>query len=294
MKVLVIGGEGYIGSFLTTHLSNLSIEVEAVGNKRADYNLLGKIFLQQFSHIVLLAGHSSVLRCAGPLSSPWKNNVRNFKNLIEKTNSNQTILYASSASVYGDTDTKRLYTEDDFSIEYVNNYDLTKVSLDLLATRYINEGRRIIGFRFGTVNGSSTVIRRDLMINAMVYSAINEGCITISNKHIKRPILSIRDLARAITQAIQNNISSNIFNLASFNSTVASISATVGEITRTEIIDRGIIEGAYNFAIDTTKFKALNKFTYEDNLHSVIEDVVECYKNLNPQIVIRNEYFQYD
>lgn len=294
MKVLVIGGEGYIGSYLTAHLSSLSIDVEAVGNKRTDYNLLGNIFLQQFSHIVLLAGHSSVLRCAGPLSSPWKNNVRNFKNLIDKTTNNQTILYASSASVYGDTDTKRLYTEDDFSIEYVNNYDLTKVSLDLLAAKYINEGRRIIGFRFGTVNGPSTVIRRDLMINSMVYSAINEGCITISNKHIKRPILSTRDLVRAMTLAIQNNISSNIFNLASFNSTVASIAAAVGEITKTEIIDRGIIGGAYNFAIDTTKFKALNKFTYEDNLHSVIEDVVECYKSRSPKIVIRNEYFQYD
>jgi hypothetical protein len=75
---------------------------------------------------------------------------------------------------------------------------------------------------------------------------------------------------------------------------VASIAAAVGEITKTEIIDRGIIGGAYNFAIDTTKFKALNKFTYEDNLHSVIEDVVECYKSRSPKIVIRNEYFEYN
>jgi nucleoside-diphosphate-sugar epimerase len=130
MRVLIIGGEGYVGSYLFNHLFKQGIDVQTVGNRRSDYNLLGRIFLSSFTHIVLLAGHSSVLRCKGPLESPWKNNVRNFKNLVDKTDNRQTIIYASSASVYGDKDTKPLYTEEDISIDYVNNYDLTKVSLD--------------------------------------------------------------------------------------------------------------------------------------------------------------------
>jgi nucleoside-diphosphate-sugar epimerase len=235
-----------------------------------------------------------VLRCKGPLESSWKNNVRNFKNLVDKTGNSQTIIYASSASVYGDKDTKPLYTEEDISIDYVNNYDLTKVSLDLLAMKYINNGRQIVGLRFGTVNGGSSVIRRDLMINSMVYSAIQQGSITITNKHIKRPILSIRDLSRAVETIIKSNLKSDIFNLASFNSTVDSIARIVSEYTKVQIIDNGNPLGAYNFAIDNTKFKVLSNFTYEDNLHSVVENVIECYKNKNPEIVIRNEYFQYD
>jgi nucleoside-diphosphate-sugar epimerase len=235
-----------------------------------------------------------VLRCKGPLESPWKNNVRNFKNLIEKTDNRQTIIYASSASVYGDKDTKPLYTEEDISIDYVNNYDLTKVSLDLLAMKYIGEGRNIIGLRFGTVNGGSPVIRRDLMINSMVYTALFEKHITITNKHIKRPILSVRDLSRAVETMIKSKAASNIFNLASFNSTVESIANIVSDYTKVDITDNGNVHGAYNFAIDNTKFKVLGNFTYEDNLHSVVENVIECYKNKNPEIVIRNEYFQYD
>jgi len=294
MRVLIIGGEGYVGSYLFNHLFKQGIDVQTVGNRRSDYNLLGRIFLSSFTHIVLLAGHSSVLRCKGPLESPWKNNVRNFKNLVEKTDNRQTIIYASSASVYGDKDTKPLYTEEDISIDYVNNYDLTKVSLDLLAMKYIGEGRNIIGLRFGTVNGGSPVIRRDLMINSMVYTALFEKHITITNKHIKRPILSVRDLSRAVETMIKNKATSNIFNLASFNSTVESIANIVSDYTKVDITDNGDVPGAYNFAIDNTKFKVLGNFTYEDNLHSVVENVIECYKNKNPEIVIRNEYFQYD
>ena len=294
MKILIIGGEGYIGSHLYRHLTSNGLEVQTYGNRKIDYNGIGREYLSQFSHVVLLAGHSSVQSCIGPLESPWKNNVRNFKNLVDKTDNRQTIIYASSASVYGGKDVSRPYTEDELSVEYVNNYDLTKVSLDLLASRYISEGRRIIGLRFGTVNGSSPVIRRDLMINSMVYTAINEGHITITNKHIKRPILSVRDLSRAVETLIKNNAVSNIYNLASFNSTVDSIAKIVSEYTKTDIIDKGNMPGAYNFAMDTGKFKSLNRFIFEDNIHSVVENVIECYKNKNPKIVIRNEYFQYD
>lgn len=294
MKVLIIGGEGYIGTYLHKHLITQEIEVEVYGNRRLDYNNLGREYLSRFSHIVLLAGHSSVQCCNGPLESPWKNNVRNFKNLVDKTDNRQTIIYASSASVYGAKDVKRLYSEDEISIDFVNNYDLTKVSLDLLAMKFMSEGRRLVGLRFGTVNGNSPIIRRDLMINSMVYSAITEGCITISNKHIKRPILSVRDLSRAVESIIKTNTHSHIFNLASFNSTVEDICKIVNEYTKVEIIDKGNTAGSYNFAIDNSKFRVLNNFTYEDNIHSVVESVIDCYKNRNPKIVIRNEYFQYD
>jgi nucleoside-diphosphate-sugar epimerase len=294
MKILIIGGEGYIGTYLNNYLISQGLDVQTFGNRKLDYNILGREYLSRFSHIVLLAGHSSVQCCLGPLDSPWKNNVRNFKNLVVKTDNRQTIIYASSASVYGANDVQRLYTEDEISVDFVNNYDLTKVSLDLLAMKYISEGRKIVGLRFGTVNGNSPVIRRDLMINSMVYSAITEGYITITNKHIKRPILSVRDLSRAVQSIIINNTHSNIFNLATFNSTVEEISKIVNEYTKVDIIDKGNTSGTYNFAIKNTKFKVLNKFTYEDNIHSVVESVIDCYKNRNPKIVIRSEYFQYD
>ena len=102
MKILIIGGEGYIGTYLNKHLISQGLEVQTFGNRRLDYNILGREFLSQFSHIVLLAGHSSVQCCLGSLDSPWKNNVRNFKNLVvasARPESVRVIIYRLSSTL---------------------------------------------------------------------------------------------------------------------------------------------------------------------------------------------------
>ena len=57
MKVLIVGGRGYIGSYLFNHLLNQNVDVQIFGDRQQDYNLLGRIFLSAFTHIILLAGH---------------------------------------------------------------------------------------------------------------------------------------------------------------------------------------------------------------------------------------------
>ena len=54
MKVLIIGGRGYIGSYLFTHLTNQGVDVQIFGDRQQDYNQLGRIFLSHFTHIILL------------------------------------------------------------------------------------------------------------------------------------------------------------------------------------------------------------------------------------------------
>ena len=291
-KILIIGGEGYIGSHLCRFLRNKDINVETYGNRKTDFNLLVSEYLLQYEYIILLAGHSSVGRCVGELKSPWNNNVRNFYNLMEKTNINHKIIYASSSSVYGNKGGK-IFNENDISLEYINNYDLTKTSLDLLSNQYQSKGRQVIGLRFGTVNGGSTVIRRDLMINAMVHTALNEGVINVNNKNIYRPILAINDLSRAIYTIITNNFHSGAYNLSSFYSNVDEISKLVKEKTKVNIIDKGEFQGVYNFITDTSKFETIYNFKFEESIETIIEDVVDCYKNQKPNVVMRNEYFDY-
>lgn len=296
MKVLVLGGNGYIGSELVSYFSRPDSEIEVVGfgSRQNDYNKLSSEYLQSFSHIVLLAGHSSVQMCAGPLDYPWKNNVRNFVNLLNKTSTSQTIIYASSASVYGQSNTK-IFTEEDSKYDYVNNYDLTKTTIDLIAEKHIRKCRRIFGLRFGTVNGASRVIRRDLMINSMVYSAINTGKIFITNKTINRPILFMDDLVRAVEAVVKSkDIFNGIYNLASFNSNVEEISNYVSKATGAEIIDNGDVEGVYNFRLDTTKFTNAFSFNFNGTVELTTDSVVSCYKTQQPKVVIRNQIFEYD
>lgn len=291
-NILILGGEGYIGSHLTPYLRSKGLTVDTYGDRQTDYNTLSPEFIQSYEYIIVLAGHSSVACCNGELKSPWNNNVRNFSNLIEKTTLLQKIIYASSSSVYGNKGGK-VFGETDLSLSFVNNYDLTKISLDLLAQKYISSGKNIIGLRFGTVNGGSTVIRRDLMINSMVYAAKTTGTISVNNKHVSRPILSIRDLGRAMYSIINGQFRCGVYNLASFNSTVDQISKLVKEKTGSEIIDKGDYAGIYDFETNPSKFKNLYNFEYTDTVESIIDNVIDCYYNKNPKIVSRNEYFNY-
>jgi len=293
MKCLIIGNEGYVGSYLFEYLKSKNLDVVGYGNRQTDYNNLTKEFLEEFTHIVLLAGHSSVKMCEGELYSPWYNNVVNFKTLLQKKPHETKLIYASSASVYGNSNSK-IFDETDISLDFVNNYDLTKVSLDLYALQQINQGEEIVGLRFGTVNGGSKTIRRDLMINSMVYNAITDGVIFTSNKEVNRPILSIKDLSRAIERIITNWVFwSGIYNLASFNSNVKDIANTVKDIINVNVIDRGDFPGVYNFNISTNKFKNEYDFDFVETIESVVEDVVCCYSQ-TPKIVSRDTYFKYD
>jgi len=296
MKILVIGSKGYIGSYLVPYLQGTGLSVDCFGDRSNDYNKLTTEYLKVYDTVILLAGHSSVQMCIGDVRSPWHNNVRNFINLVGKTSVDTRIIYASSASVYGNLNTGTS-SEKNMSLDILNNYDLTKITLDIAAQKFIAEGRQIVGLRFGTVNGGAPVIRRDLMINAMVYTARNEGKITVTNKHINRSILSIKDLSRAVEQIICRDkweINPGMYNLASFTSTVGEISSYISKKLDVEIIDKGNTEGVYNFSIDTNKLCNTYGFKFKETIESTVDSVVDYYTYKSPNVVVRKDYIEYN
>jgi nucleoside-diphosphate-sugar epimerase len=161
-KILILGGNGYIGSRLRQVLREdhfvKSIDIgwyayDEISDRR-DYHKLTQEELSEFEIIVVLAGHSSVPSCIGDLYSPWLNNVTNFTDLLAKT-TDQLIIYASSASVYGNSKPGERHKETNTHFTPVNNYDVTKYALDQQATIANLTGKKVIGLRFGTVNGYS-------------------------------------------------------------------------------------------------------------------------------------------
>lgn len=297
MKILVIGGSGYIGSALVQHLKNKGLETIPTGSRFDDYNLLEPVFLNSFDRIVLLAGHSSVPMCLGPIESPWKNNIINFKTLIQKVDKDIPILYASSSSVYSNSGANPSI-ESDISLEYVNNYDLTKTVLDLYAIQQIEQDRCIIGLRFGTVNGASSILRKELMINSMVYSALTNSKIVITNRLINRPILGMNDLVHGIEAIVtQSNydlkLNSGLYNMSSFNATVDQISKQVAEILNVPVIDNGVTDKVYNFSISNKKFETTFNLKFSDTVSDIVNALLVAYQNPNTKLVTRNEYVQY-
>ena len=283
-KILLIGGNGYIGSRLQEVLNVDVIDTNWFGDGdlhwSGDYKDLTSKYYESYDTIILLAGHSSVKMSEGNLNSCFNNNVRNFIDLIEKLDK-QKLIYASSSSVYGSVGGKTV-NEKYYGFEPYNQYDISKHTADLYAQKSDVE---YYGLRFGTVNGYSPVLRTDVMINAMVNSALQNGEIKLFIKDTMRPILGLNDLCGAVETIIDHDKDERgLYNLASFNKTAEQIAYEVGSVMNvpvieyetdpTNITNTKIQTKTYNFSISTLKFRKTFKFKFKETVESITESLI--------------------
>lgn len=298
-SVLIIGGNGYIGSrliydlHLEYHMHSIDtcwFDSPAATTELKDYKTLSKQDLAKYDAVILLAGHSSVKMCDGPILSSWNNNVNNFIDLVNKLDKSQLLVYASSGSVYGSGN--EVSTEDTpLKFKPINNYDLTKYSLDIHALQFIKVGYNIVGLRFGTVNGWSPNTREELMINSMTKKSLYDRSIIINNKQIKRPILGISDLSSAVKTIIDKPVT-GIYNLASFIDTVENISLGVSNILDSSVEETLNTSGAYDFIMNTDKFKETYNFSFNANIDSIVNELVNNFEKT--KFSDRNKFINYD
>ena len=280
-KTLIIGHRGYIGSRLIQEIDADGIDINwfRPGDNDIDFKDLTREYYSEYDNIILLAGHSSVKMSESNLNSCFNNNVRNFIDLLEKLDK-QKLIYASSSSVYGSVGGKTV-NEKYFGFEPYNQYDISKHVADLYAQKSDVE---YYALRFGTVNGYSPFLRSDVMINAMVNSAINDGHIKLYIKDTMRPILGINDLCGAIESIVESEEDKRgLYNLASFNKTAEQIAYEVAnamgvevkefEVDPTQIKNTKNQTKAYNFSISTLKFRQEFKFKFKDTVESLTREL---------------------
>lgn len=288
MKILLLGSNGYIGSKFYFQSSNekyifpidLCLFNKDITNSHTqNFSRLEEEFINSFDAVLCLAGHSSVQMCEYSPERSWVNNVDYFKSLCDKIKKPK-LIYASSASVYGSGSSM---SSEDSPINFnpLCHYDLQKTTIDLIANKYIRDGKNIIGMRFGTVNGSSPNARSELMINSMVKTAIETGKVQAKNMHIRRAILGINDLMKALTIALENDILPGQYNLSSFNSTVGDISSTVAKLCDAELIVNESDPVAYDFEMTTKKFEDETGFKFEDTIESLVQELKDNYDTIN-------------
>jgi nucleoside-diphosphate-sugar epimerase len=230
--------------------------------------------------------------CEHSPSRSWVNNVDYFRNLCEKLKPNQKLIYASSASVYGKT-IGVSYETSDINFNVLNHYDLQKITVDLIANKYIADGKNIVGLRFGTVNGASPNTRNDLMINSMVKSAIETSTVKVKNIQIRRAILGIGDVTRALNMLVDTDVTPGQYNLASFNSTVGAIAGTVANITNSTIVELANDRLAYDFELSTEKFCSATGFEFKDTIDSLIAGLLQNRDYINFDVRDNDRTFQY-
>jgi nucleoside-diphosphate-sugar epimerase len=226
MRILITGNMGYIGPSVVRQLRESYPDATLVGldtgyfahcltgaemlpearldiQHFADVRALPEAALRDVDAIVHLAAISN-----DPMGKTFEEvtydvNHRASVNLARKAKSLgvKAFVFASSCSMYGlADDTPRKETS---ALNPLTAYAKSKVRTETDIQQLAGPDFKITCLRFATACGMSERLRLDLVVNDFVACAVSSGVITIlSDGTPWRPLIHIRDMARAIAWAI--------------------------------------------------------------------------------------------
>jgi UDP-glucose 4-epimerase len=241
MKALVTGCAGFIGSSITDYLLKNGYQVFGIdcftdyyarsvkednisdalisGNFTfIEKNLLDIDDYPNVDFIFHQAAQAGVRASWGQNFDIYlQNNVKATQKLLEyyKDKKIQKFVYASSSSVYGDTEERPMH-EKSYLRPY-SPYGVTKLAAENLCTLYYkNYGVPTVSLRYFTVYGPRQ--RPDMGINRFVSSILNNKKITIYGDGSQtRDFTFIDDVVEANILASKSNLAGEIFNVGGGN-----------------------------------------------------------------------------
>ena len=229
MKILITGNMGYIGPCVVSQLRESHPGAELIGldmgffaNCLTNEKVLPecRVDVQHFADVRriapdLLNNVDAVIHLAAISNDPMGNQYENVTfeinhqasvNLakIAKDNGVTHFVFASSCSMYGAAEEKARVESSPLNplTAYAKSKVFTERDLEPLA----GDGFQITSLRFSTACGMSDRLRLDLVLNDFVAGAVASGKITIlSDGTPWRPLIHVRDMARAIGWAISRD-----------------------------------------------------------------------------------------
>ena len=286
MKILVVGGAGYVGGAVTDLLKNESTNeiivfdallfeslyqknVKFVYGDIRDQKLLKK-YLDWADTVVWMAALVGDGACSiNPLITK-EINLDSVEFLAN--NFDGKIIFFSTCSLYGAQDD---LLNEDSSTDPLSVYASTKLEAEkILITK------NSLIFRLGTLFGigdSYSRIRMDLVVNILTAKAITEKKLTVFGGRQFRPLLHVKDAARVIEESIFSK-NQGIYNLHLENIKIIDLAERIQRNFEDVNIEKVDIkfQDARNYQADGTKLRKDFKFrpTYS------VEDGVTEIKNL--------------
>lgn len=242
MKILVVGGAGYIGGAVTDILNQKGVDFTVYDNllyeshylKPADF-IFGDVrdqdklkeILPQYSHVIWLAAIVGDSACQVKPELTKVINQDTVKWLAN--NYDGRIVFMSTCSVYGKNENE---VSEDSSLNPLSLYAETKMN----AEKFLKDKNSII-FRLGTVYGVSDTysrIRMDLAVNYMTANAIIKGGLSIFGGSQWRPLIHVRNVADIIVESLDRE-ERGIYNVSTSNYQIKDLGAEIADIVGCKI-----------------------------------------------------------
>ena len=287
MKILVVGGAGYVGGGIVDKLINNhdvtvydSLIYETSYRKKVnfifgdirDYQKLNTV-LNDYDAVIWLAALVGDGACSINPALTQKINSESVRNLVQ--NFHGRIVFLSTCSVYG--------AQDGILSEKSPTNPLSEyASSKLVAEKYLEKSNAII-FRLGTLFGISdqySRIRLDLVVNILVTKALMENKMSVFGGDQWRPLLHVNDVANAIDATIGTD-TTGIFNLHYQNFKIIQIAENIKrKVDTAQIITTPMeFQDARNYQVTSEKLFNETGFKAEVDLDTGIEEIYELVFN---------------
>ncbi len=250
MKLLIVGGAGYIGSHMVEYCQNLNFDITVLDNFSTGHrkfvngceiiecdlvnrdDLLKKLNKKKFDGVIHFAGKSLVAESIQRPDIYYQNNVKGTLNLLEallKNNVNN-IVFSSSAAIFGMPTSNKI--DENHSKKPINPYGRSKLiveeimkdycisyDLNICSLRYFNAAGASICGSIGELHDPETHLIPNVLIS-LKQKAVN---LKVFGNDYKTPdgtcirdYLHVQDLAvahHACLEHMKNNKGFSSFNL---------------------------------------------------------------------------------
>jgi len=306
MKILIVGGAGYVGGVVTDLLIKNKYNVTVydsllyedqymkdcpfiLGDVRDESKLKG--LLSKFDTVVWIAALVGDGACN---IDPKLTNEINFKSVeFLSQNFNGRIVFFSTCSVYG---AQNQLLNENSSVNPLSLYASTK-----LKAENVLKNKNAIIFRLGTLFGLSDKfarLRMDLVVNTLTAKAFIENKINVFGGEQYRPLLHVRDAAKAIHESISSK-EVGIFNLSLDNFKIIDIANSIkNHFPGLEILIEDIpFQDTRNYRVDNSKSLNLLNFKADilllDGIKEIKKLLIETrIKDINNPRYTNQKYLQ--
>ena len=180
------------------------------------------------------------------------------------------IIFISTCSVYG---AQNGILSENSTVNPLSHYASSKLKCEKLL-----KNKNSIIFRLGTLFGVSdnySRIRMDLVVNTLSAKAFFEKKMSVFGGEQYRPLLHVKDVARAIEVAIRYKSIKGIFNLSYKNMKIIDIAREIKKYFKNSRIIKTKIkfQDARNYKVTNKKAKKELNFSAKYNLKYGIEEL---------------------
>ena len=291
-RIMIVGGAGYIGGYLTDYLNAIAKDILVydklvyenrylkdvpfvLGDISDTAKLSTTISEWQPDVIVWLAALVGDGACQVDPVLTNKVNYESVKWLTD--NYDGKIVFTSTCSVYG-------VNNETITEEAKTNPLSVYASTKLKAEQYLlNNSDDCLIFRLGTLFGISdrhSRLRLDLVANILTLKAVRVEALSVFGGEQWRPLLHVKDVSRAISHGIRNQIT-GLYNLHSDNYTIKELAEKIVEVVDPQATinyEDMLFEDVRNYKVSSASYRNSGwypSFNLEDGiteLASILKD----------------------